>query len=413
MNSIELTAEYLFAGDVSELKNNFDEIIKSHPGKYKFVNTEAALLGIVRGGLDYFDKLDSSFLGKENDSSIPSMEADYFANNFYRLSNTLDYLAKLWIVPIADSKEWNLLKDIRTLIVHSGGQLTNIESLELENYKDAQLGRIIRSRENRIFRAFNKSNFDYCIQVWTDKHDTSKRPENEVDYDNRKQNFRDIDILLNAADVRNIVLSRIELFISEVKGKSPDVKKIPKLPEAVKDQIVVDGDFDKLEALIRNKHRGDYIIENEKAIWFGFGLQRLWRYVSYRFGIQKNIQEVIKNLISSRLSEFWFAYNDETISDYELPSLDIRDVFKEYTPEYDKKHYLEGEKLFIHIAPMFNRKDSLDSTDVDYLLRFIYSAQEALGTHLNLENDVNGVICDYFVKSVEMKLREEAEINGR
>lgn len=96
-----------------------------------------------------------------------------------------------------------------------------------------------------------------------------------------------------------------------------------------------------------------------------------------------------------------------------MPSLDIRDVFKEYTPEYEKKHYLEGEKLFIHIAPMFNRKDSLDSTDVDYLLRFIYAAQEALGTSLNLENDVNGVVCDYFVRSVEMKLREEAETNGR
>ena len=413
MEPIKLTTDYVFEGNVSDLIKDFDEIVQSHPGEFKFSNTEAALSWIVRGGLDYFDKLDSDFLGEGNASGIPSMRTDHFANNFYRLSNTLDYLCDLWKISLNQPKEWNLLKDIRTLIVHSGEQLTSFASIELEHYKDAQLGRIFKKDEDMFSKYDSDNEFDYRIQVWTDKHDTSKRSENEVDYDNRKQNFRDIDILLNAADVRNIILSRIELFISEVKGKSPDVKKTPKLPEAVKGQIVVDGDFDKLEALIRNKHRGDYIIENEEAIWFGFGLKRLWKYVSYRFGIQKNVQEVIKNIISSRLSEFWSAYNDETISDYELPSLDIRDVFKEYLPEYDKKHYLEGEKLFIHIAPMFNRKDSLDSTDVDYLLRFVYVAQEALGTSLNLKNDVNGVVCDYFVKSVEVKLREEVEINGR
>lgn len=414
MESIELTTEFVFDGNITELRKDFNKIIESHPREHRFVNTEAALSWIVRGCLDYFDKLDSSFLGKGNFSGIPSMEADHFANNFYRLSNALDYLSKLWGVTLVDSKEWNLLKDIRTLVVHSGEQLTNIASIELESYKDAQLGRIIFSRENRIFQVSNKSNFDYCIQIWTDKHDVSKnRPENEVDYDNRKQNFRDIDIFLNAADVRNIILSKIELFTSEVKEKSLGVKKTAGLPEAVKEQVVVDGDFDKLEALIRNKHRGGYIIENEEAFWGGFGLKRLWRYVSDHFGIPKNVEEVIKSAISKRLVEFWEAYNNELILDYDLPSLDIRDIFKEYTPDYEKKHYLEGKKLFIHIAPMFNRKDSLDSTDVDYLLRFVCATQEALGTRLNLENDVNGVVCDYFVRSVEMKLRKEAEINGR
>ena len=33
-----------------------------------------------------------------------------------------------------------MLLDIRTLIVHSGEQLSKLESLELEGYKDSQLG---------------------------------------------------------------------------------------------------------------------------------------------------------------------------------------------------------------------------------------------------------------------------------
>lgn len=411
MGSIKLTTDYVFKGNVSNLIKDFDEIVQSHPGEFKFSNTEAALSWIVRGGLDYFDELDSDFLGEGNSSGIPSMETDHFANNFYRLSNTLDYLCDLWKISLNQPKEWNLLKDIRTLIVHSGEQLTKIASIELEHYKDAQLGRIFKKDEDLFSRYHGDKKFDYRIQVWTDKHDKSRRRENEVDYDNRKQNYRDIDIFLNATDVRNIILVQVKNFIAAVDGKPIENKPLKELPSAVKEQVVDNLDFDKLENLVKNKHRGGYFIENGEAIWDGFGLKRLYQYASGRFFIPNDVRDAIKQIISDRVEEFWNDYNDETIDDYEIPSLDVFKVFREYTPEFDRKGYVESKSL--HIAPAFNKKDGVSSPDIDYLLRFISAVNAALGVELDLENNVNGVICDYFVKSVEMRLREEAETNGR
>lgn len=402
METIKLASKFTFEGDINKLKDDFEKMIDSPPIKHEFYNTEASLFWICRAGIDYFDCLDSEFLGKGNESGIPSMETDHFVNNFYRLSNTLNYLSRLWNVTLKETKEWSLLEDIRTFIVHSGEQLTQIKSIEFNDYKDAQLGRIILISESIVSKLIEKDNYDYCIQIWTDKHDTSKsRQENEVDYDSRKDNFRDINIYLNAKDVRNIILSRIELFISKVNGSEPSLKKIKPLPEAVKNQVINECDFDKLEKLIRNKNRGQYSIENEEAYWGGFGLKRLYEYVSNYFRDDSVTRKEIEKIISKRLEDFWISYNDETISDDKVPSLDIRDVFEEYTPKYKLKNYLEGEKLFINIAPMFNKKDGQQSTDVGYLYNFIYEAQEALGTSLRLENDVNGVVCDYFIRSVE------------
>lgn len=402
MNEINLISEFDFEGDINKLKGDFEKIIDSHPRKHEFYNTEASLFWITRGGIDYFDSLNSIFLGKGNESGIPNMETDHFVNNFYRISNTLDYLCRLWNVTLKENKGWNLLEDIRTFIVHSGEQLKQIKSIEFNDYKDAQLGRIILIGESIVSELIEKDNYDYCIQIWTDKHDTSKsRQENEVDYDSRKENFRDINIYLNAKDVRNIILSRIVFFISKVNGSEPSLKKIKPLPEAVKTQVINKCDFDKLEKLIRNKNRGQYSIENEEAHWGGFGLKRLCEYVSNSFKVDSVTRKEIEKIISKRLEYFWISYNDQMIADDEVASLDIRDVFEEYTPSYNSKTYLEGEKLFDYIAPTFNKLDSLGSTDVDYLINFICETQEALGTHLNLKNDVNGVVCDYFVKSVE------------
>lgn len=410
MESIELTTEFVFDDNVSDLVKDFDEIVQSHPGEFKFSNTEAALSWILRGGLNYFDKLDSDFLGEGNSSGIPSMQTDHFANNFYRLSNTLDYLCDLWKIILNQPKEWNLLKDIRTLIVHSGEQLTKIASIELEHYKDAQLGRIFKKDEDMFSRYHGGKAFDYRIQIWTDKHDRSVRLENEVDYDYRKQNYRDIDILLNAVDVRNIILVQVKNFIAAVNGKPIEDKPLKELPSAVKEQVVNNLDFDKLENLVKNKRRGGYFVESGEAIWDGFGLKRLYRYASERF-IPKDVRNVIKQIISDRVEEFWNSYNDETIDDYAIPSLDVFKVFGKYTPEFEQKGYIESKSL--QIAPAFNKKDGVSSPDIDYLFRFISEVNAALGTRLNLENDVNGVVCDYFVKSVDMRLREEAEINGR
>lgn len=407
METIKLASKFTFEGDINKLKGDFEKIIDSPPRKHEFYNTEASLFWITRGGIDYFDSLNSNFLGKGNESGIPSMETDHFVNNFYRLSNTLNYLSRLWNVTLKETKGWNLLEDVRTFIVHSGEQLTQIKSIEFNDYKDAQLGRIMLISESIDSELTKKDNYDYCIQIWTDKHDTSKnRQENEGDYNSRKENFRDIKIYLNAKDVRNIILSRIALLISKVSGSEPSLKKIKPLPEAVKPQVIDNCDFDKLEKLIRNKNRGQYSIENEEAYWGGFGLKRLYEYVSNYSRDDSVTRKEIKKIISKRLEDFWISYNDETIPDDKVSSLDIRDVFEEYTPKYKLKNYLEGEKLFINIAPTFNMKDGQQSTDVDYLYKFISEGQEVLGRCLRLENDVNGVVCDYFVKSVENFMTE-------
>lgn len=196
-----------------------------------------------------------------------------------------------------------------------------------------------------------------------------------------------------------------------MKRKPIENKLRKELPSALKDRVVNELDFDKLESLIKNKSRGGYFIENGEAIWDGFGLKRLYQYASGRFFIANDIRDAIKQIISDRVEEFWNAYNDETIDDYAIPSLDVFKVFGKYMLEFEQKGYVESKSL--HIAPAFNKKEGVSSPDIDYLLRFISAVNVALGVELDLENDVNGVVCDYFVKSVEMKLREEAEINGR
>lgn len=411
MEVIYLTANQQFTSTVEQLKKELESLIQTRMKEVFFANTEAALTEIIRGSIDYFATLDPDFLGSGNASGIPDMEADHFANNFYRISNTLDYLAKLWHMDkINKSKEWKLLEDIRTLIVHSGGQLTDIKSLDLKGYKDAQLGRIFRTKDDRFRTLPEDKNYDYYLTIWTDKQDSSKkRPENEVDYDEQNENYRDIDIYLNAEDVKQIILVQIELFISLARNRKLQIQKTKKLPTAVKEQVVSGIDFDKLEQLIRNKKRGGYFVENGIHYWDGFGLKRLWQHIEYRFNIPKEVRTEIQKVIQQRFDDYWIAYNNESADDYDLPSLDVRKVFKEYTPEYKFKHYLEGEKLFGYIAPSFNTKENSNLSDVDYLLKFINQANKALGTELNLESTVDGVVCDYFVKSVEKSLEAKKE----
>ncbi|EJD3195382.1 hypothetical protein M1Y42_000792 [Listeria monocytogenes] len=128
--------------------------------------------------------------------------------------------------------------------------------------------------------------------------------------------------------------------------------------------------------------------------------------MAVRTDISSEVKTAIENLIKRRIEEYWECYQDPTKTQYELPSLDIRDVLSEYTPIYDKKSYLEGEKLFLKIAPYFNVREKSDKTDIDYLGQFIGEASAALGVELNLEQSVDGLVCDYFVESVKMKLTD-------
>lgn len=310
-------------------------------------------------------------------------------------------------VEVSKDKEWSLLEDIRTLIVHSGEQLTQIASLELQGYKDAQLGWIQKVGDSPFESKDDKEKYDYCLSIWTDKHDKSKKhQENEIGYDNRKENYRDLDIYLSAKDVSRLVLFQIEKFIAAVFEKEPELKTVKLLPNQIKEQTIYakEPDFDKLEKLLRTKKRSGYFVENGREYWLGFGLKRLWHYAHFSFFIPESVKEVVDQVIRQRLADFWESYNNGEVSDDKIPSLDVRDVFKDYSPEYEKKNYLEREKLFKNIAPSFNYKDEFDSTDVDYLARFITEASHALETSLNLENSVDGIICDYFIKSIQKKL---------
>ncbi|MGL6057364.1 MAG: hypothetical protein ACRC17_03470, partial [Culicoidibacterales bacterium] len=136
-----------------------------------------------------------------------------------------------------------------------------------------------------------------------------------------------------------------------------------------------------------------------------FGLKRLLFYIENSNDIPSDVIEKIKEIIRETLAEYYRSYNDTSIDDSDLPSLDIRAVFSDYIERFEKNEYIR-EKLFTNIAPAFHKKEGNEVTDIDYLLKFICAANQKLGIELNLETSVHGVICQYFVKSVEKNLQE-------
>lgn len=411
MNNIKLVSQSQFYSTPEELKEKLEEKINIYHSETTYSNSEASLSWIIRGCIDYFDKLDTDFLGDGNASGIPNMKADYFANNIYRVINSIDYLARLWQLEIEKSNELKLLLDIRTLIVHSGEQLTKVESLELEGYKDSQLGRIFNSQERHVFHFLNEfSDMDYCIEVWNDKHDKRKKNHlSEVDYHIRNESYLDISIYLKSTDVRNIVLSHIECFLdcADKSKTSRKVKKLPKIKERFINQEAEIVNFDKVADLISKDLRGGYFKEGGVEHWNGFGLKRLFEYSQHRLNVKDEVREIIMEKIQTVISKYWDDYQNETISDDELPDLDIRTLFADYTPNFRFNNNLKGEKLFTRIAPFFNTRDRHDATDIDYLARFISEADNVLGHPLDLEQSVDNLICDYFVQSIQTKINEE------
>jgi len=391
-----------------KLKDKLENCIQKYQNEMTFHNTEASLSWIIRGCIDYFDKLDTHFLGDGNKPGIPEMVADYFANNIYRLNNALDYLSHLWKIEFSKPNENNLLLDIRTLIVHSGEQITNIKSFELADYKDCQLGRIIVCGNNHILNKKEFSDYDYCLEIWCDKHDRLKNKHlSEVDYGIKNESFKDIYIYLKAKDVKNIILSMVDDFLEICDKFDIRNERTHQLPN-IKEKVIIPTenkiDFDKIAKFVSKDLRGGYLIENGLEHWNGFGLQRLYEYVKKRSNISGGVQTKIIDMIENVISNYWEDYKNDTIPDNELPSLDIRDVFSEFLPKYENKGYLEGEKLFYKIAPYFNTKDRFDETDIDYLARFIESISKALKIQINLEQTVDNLICDYFVESVKKQI---------
>lgn len=108
-----------------------------------------------------------------------------------------------------------------------------------------------------------------------------------------------------------------------------------------------------------------------------------------------------KEVIKAQINKFWEAYQNETISDNCLPSLNVFKVCAKYLPDYDRKCYFEGEKIYNDIAPDFNSDTNKQETDVDYLIKFICVTHEQTEIRLNLENTSNGIICDYIYQCVK------------
>lgn len=272
---ITFKAQNKFTGTADDLKEQLEKKIEFHKNESTFSNSEASFLWIIRGCIDYFDKLDSSFLGSGNESGIPNMEADYFAANLYRCSNALRTLGELWNIDFSISEQFKILRDIRTLIVHSGENINKIESLELANYKDSQLGRIFKNtRKDPMERlsTFKDEYFkyDYCLEVWSDKHDkTKKQHMSEVDYHIKNESYSDDSIYLNADDVRNSVFSQIKQFLKSSDENSLQTSR--KLLPPIKDKVIKEEteeiDFDKIANLISKNLRGGYMIENEVHHW--------------------------------------------------------------------------------------------------------------------------------------------------
>ncbi|MDO5294125.1 MAG: hypothetical protein Q4F05_15400 [bacterium] len=283
MNEIRFESTAKFSDTAETLKNKLNKSIEKYQDECTFDNSEASLVWIIRGGIEYFDCIDSDFLGDGNSSGIPSMKADHFANNFYRFYNAIEELAKLWKVQFCKPDEIKLLNDIRTLIVHSGEQLCNIESLELKGYKDSQLGRIFKNddKEPLNFMRFKEhfSKYDYCIQVWNDRHNKSKQKQLAEAYYNQQNNdFYDIDIYVKAEDIRDTLLTMVENFLNIGEMQKLKLRKEHKLPDIKERVIDLNNhmiDFDKISNLISKDCRGGYLIENGLTYWDGFGLQKI------------------------------------------------------------------------------------------------------------------------------------------
>lgn len=387
-----------------ELKGKLDRFIASRNTRSVDINTENSYNFILRGALDYFATLESDFLGASNDSGIPEMQSDHFANTFYRLSNTLRSYCQKLNIPRNISKNWNILLVIRTLIVHSGEPLSQLKAIDDSNFKDDQLERIIKLDSTPLSKILqlNSPNAEYMITIQLDKHDRARNSHiNDADYDWNKENFVTKPIFINSENIKNTVLSEINKFLDLANNQATVEEKLEKLPSKAKPIVVDNLDLDKLAGMLNNKIRGGYMIENGQRHWDGFGLKRLLDYAHHRYGEpQNNTVSIIEEVIKTQINKFWDAYQDETISDNCLPSLNVFKVFAKYLPDYKEKGYLEGAKI-LSIVPNFNSNTIKQETDVDYLIEFICVIHEQTEIRLSLENTPNGIICDYIYKCVK------------
>lgn len=415
INKIIVQSNNLFSYKSEELQERLNELSILKRTEKSYINSEASMIWIIRGCIDYFDKLDSNFLGEGNGKGIPDPLTDHFASNLYRLSNSIKSLSDFWNIPISFSREFKILLDMRTFIVHSGKGISKIESIDIQDFKDSQLGHISKVSNNVFskFRVPKNIKSDYIITICSDKHDSRKRNENDVEYNSRMQNFKNTDVFLKASDVRNIVMFEIQKFLfsnDSLQAKPIKKKKLPPIKDLVINASSNEIDFDKLANLISKSKRGGYIIERGLSYWDGYGLERLMNYSQAQMRnpliSNKEVYIFIINKIKEVVSQFWDEYQDDNIPDDQIISLNIRNVFSNLIPDYEEKNYLH-QKMFTGIAPYFNTKESDDDSDVDYLIKLIEAFNNSFDNNLRLENTVDGLICDYFCEAVKIGIRNK------
>ncbi|MFT8878622.1 MAG: hypothetical protein ABF913_03550 [Oenococcus sp.] len=419
LKSIQIRSSKQFHGNVKELSAKLNSNVSNNHKIGTYSNSEGPLSWILRGAIKYFYHLDSNFLGEGNATGIPAMQADHFANNYYRLANTLKYLANLWHKDYVPSKEFKSLEQIRTLIVHSGENISQIGLPNTDEYKDTQLWQIIKRKSNgpsSLWFPEPYADADYQIEISSDKHDKSAlRHQSEVDYNLKNETFRDQSIYLWAADIRNIVLNEIDTFL-DVKNRST-IKSSHVLPE-IKDRVIQKSgngnkiNFEKIFELISHDCRGGALIENDEIHWNGFGLERLKKFIDTSKNSGSAAVLFINDRITKAMERFWEEYKDDSIEDDEIQSLDVLTIFSDCLPNFEEKNYFEGEKLFLYIAPAFDLKNSSDDTDIDYLLKFVSAINRALNTRFNLEQSVDSLVCDYIYQSVVLHLKRIKQDNN-
>ena len=95
------------------------------------------------------------------------------------------------------------------------------------------------------------------------------------------------------------------------------------------------------------------------SMWYGslewFRVKKTYEYSQRRLDISDEVKNIIKERINARISKYWDDYQNENLTEDDLPDLDIRSVFSDL-PKFEYKSYLEGEKLFQRVAPFFNTK---------------------------------------------------------
>lgn len=412
---IRIPKQNPFDGDYKNLIENFELAAKaltdhfnSHP------NEEAPVLWIIRGAIEYFYKLDANFLGRGNDSGIPEEKADHFANNFYRLQNSMKLLSDEWYQQ--RNPDLSMIEDLRTLIVHSGSDVDKVFPTRIcQEYKTIQLGRILDKNHltEKLFPS--EELYDYRIEIWADKKLTrSPKDKDNLDFYDENDATFDLSVYVSHEDIKSLILFEFQKFTQLLLEKSN--KRL-----GSSTRINTQKDINNVKIIDRQTHTikwdtlkkmvaipsGDYYKETGSWHWQGYGLQRIYERVA-TLKLDNITLFKVYSLIEKAVEDYWYSYFNDFIATKKLNSLNPRVVFSQYTPsEWPHKVYLEN-KMALNVVTEFSIENGISSNpDLDYLCRFLQEI-DTQGLHLTFNHTATNVFdnlyADYFIYSVDLEV---------